>query len=142
MKRLWVTLKNMPFLARSYWVISAATPQHEWDVIVRIFEEMHERGLDSDDTHYRLGEAFFMMERWQEAAAEFRAIERTLPDREQNERRSLNQAFALAKLGQNRAALSVLRATLGEEWSLERREKRDRLIEYLTERDVVNVKSG
>lgn len=123
----------MPFLLLSFWRLSAETNAGNWNRVVSLLEEVHARGPDSDDTHHRLGCAYVMLEKWEEAVREFEAIKEALPQTREDTRRYFNYALALAMVGRKNESLGVLESSGVERWRPDLREKGDQLFRYLRE---------
>jgi len=123
-------------MVRAFSRLADATSQQDWRAVASTIEELHAKGLDSDDTHHRLGCAYAMLERWPEATREFEAIKSDLPKPRENARRFFNYALALAMTGRKDESLGVLQSSLAGEPSSALQAKSEQLVQHLREGNV------
>jgi tetratricopeptide (TPR) repeat protein len=123
-------------MVRAFSRIADATKRQDWIVIISTIEELHSRGLDSDDTHYRLGCAYSMLENWNDAVIQFEAIKSELPEARENARRLFNYALALNMVGRPVESLGMLKSEVTDKWPPALRGRADQLVQHITERNV------
>ena len=70
-------IPHIPFMVRRFSRLADATAAQDWNYVAATLEELHAKGLNSDDTHFRLACAYCMLERWDPAIAEFERIRRS-----------------------------------------------------------------
>ncbi len=126
---------NLPFMVRAFSRLPDATNSRNWVQVAEILEALHNRGLGSDDTHHRLGCAYVMLERWQEACSEFEQIRRSLPNERDESRRLFNYSLALCCSSRQKEAIGVIDAVSGE-WPVHMRKKVEQLRQHLREGNV------
>jgi tetratricopeptide (TPR) repeat protein len=130
-------LRHLPFMVSAFSRVADATSRRDWTTIVSTIEELHAKGLDSDDTHYRLGCAYAMLGKWTEAVRQFEAIKSALPKPRDNARRFFNYALALTLMGRRDESLGVLRSSSSiADWPAALRAKAEQLMQHLKEGNV------
>lgn len=99
-------------MAAAYWRV--ANNPTDWDLVAKEMEAVHEIGLDSSDTRYRLASAYAKKERWADAVIQFSLLEgRRLPERLEP-RRHFNYALALKHTGQISSAKEQIASFPGD----------------------------
>lgn len=129
-------IAQIPFMIRAFARVASATERRDWNTIASILEEMHGRGLDSDDTHYQLGCAYSMLSKWSEAISEFETIKTDLPKARDNARRLFNYSLALSHVGRGSESLGILTSAATGNWPPTLRVKSEQLVEHLTDGKV------
>lgn len=124
-------IPHIPYMVRSFSALAEATRAQDWATVVKILEGMHSRGLDSDDTHFRLGCAYAMQERWTEAVGEFEALRTDPRDARERARKYFNHCFALTMIGRREESLGILQSATISEWPPHLRSKGKDLLKHL-----------
>jgi tetratricopeptide (TPR) repeat protein len=126
-------IPHIPFMVRRFSRLADATTAQDWNYVAATLEELHAKGLNSDDTHFRLACAYCMLERWDPAVAEFERIRLELPSSKENARRYFNYALALSKIDRKDESLGTLESAGIPAWPSHLRVKGGQLLKHLKE---------
>jgi tetratricopeptide (TPR) repeat protein len=129
-------IPHIPFMVRRFSRLADATAAQDWNYVAATLEELHAKGLNSDDTHFRLACAYCMLKRWDPAVAEFERIRSELPSSKENARRYFNYALALSKIGRKDESLGTLESAGVPAWPPHLRVKGEQLLKHLKEGSV------
>lgn len=136
LRKIGAALLNLPMLVRTFSKLSGATSAQDWPKIVELIEPLHEKGFDSDDSHYRLACAYAMLGRWKEAIPEFESIRSQLPKPKDEGRRLFNYALALALEDRCDEAAGVMESCENFDWPRHLRGKVQQLSRHLRDKSV------
>jgi len=130
-RRLFRTIWNIPYYTKQWNLALQAQQEGDWLLVEQIMAELHERRLQTDDSHFMRGCALMNLEQWEDALAEFERIRGQLDTKSNEGKRWVNQGIALARLRREAEAAALLRSQMSKEWSPEQLRKAEQLIDQL-----------
>jgi hypothetical protein len=104
--RMARVVRHLPGLIGAY--LRVAQSPRDWEVVAREMERIHDWGLSSSDSRYRLGSAYVMLGRWHEAVSQLGLTDPSrLPERLEPRWR-FNYSVALTRIGEVSRARDIL----------------------------------